>query len=699
MNPLALTPPIYVLAISEIAAFLDLHKSTIEQMAERYQWQPTGERVQGGGDKYNIDNIRFYKKDEKNNAARQKIKNNIRAGADKTRKDAEAAAIAARLAKIKEQTHLEDLAAAELPLNQDDREDLWRQMSKKNLKQKQKAIERAHAVTRFQNLRHEGLSERDATKMIALDLGKHPNSIRKWVSKTKTVHPSDRAAVLVCQNFGQHTETEFTPAAWEFIKKDYLRPGGRTLAAVHRDAVAAGKSQGWVIPSLRTVENWVKRKIDPMVIKLRREGMEAVEKCFPAMKRNKEMFDVLQAVNGDGYQFGLWVDFGNGVIEKPKAWFWQDIRSSKMLSWRVDVSENSEQIRLSILDLITDWGIPEFIYLDNTRAATAKQISGRIPNRYRFKNKETDPQGVIPKLGSVLCYTLPAHGQSKPIERAFGIGGMGDFDTWPVFVNRGTKSRPIPIEEFESELKSFVAEWNARPDRRGDAVKGKSFNQVFNELYPQAIITKATEKQRTYCMCSVEVVNVSKTDASIALKAGRATFGDNRYWNEALTRYMGKQVTVRFDPANLHSGVWVETLDGIEICVAEPNATGGFRDVESGREVNRAKNSFKKRVRLMDEGQATLTAAEARAQMPRFEEQPTAAAKITRIAATVPSKGKAAAVAVDQERPAAVQPIKSGMELFAQAKKTAAPQEMTQEEIDGAFMRGVAKMTGFKKAI
>lgn len=342
--------------------------------------------------------------------------------------------------------------------------------------------------------------------------------------------------------------------------------------------------------------------------------MDAVEKCFPAMKRNKEMFDVLEAINGDGFEMGLWADFGNGIIGKPIVWSWQDIRSSKVLSWRMDVSENSELIRLTTLDLITDWGVPRYIYLDNTRAATSKQISGGVPNRYRFKIRDEDPLGVIPLIGIELKYTLPGHGRSKPVERVHGIGGYMDFASLPVFTGRGTKSRPIPIAEIEEQFRSFVNEINARQDRRGDAVKGKSFDQVFNELYPEAIITKATEKQRKYCMCVAEVVQVSNADASIALKAGKASFGENRYWHEKLTAYMGRKVTARFDPADMHRGVYVETLTGDEICFAEATHRGGFKDSAAAKEYARAQGHFKKTVKAKAEAEKQLSATEAKAQ-------------------------------------------------------------------------------------
>ena len=539
-----------------------------------------------------------------------------------------------QLAALNKQ-HLDELRAmAELPMDDmESREFLWDEFEKKSNKKREGAIKKTKAVMAFYERKDGyGMKIGDALNATALEFEVTPLTVRNWVDKCKGLNRTDRVCALVGQQEGGKVKVEFTPEAWKYFKKNYLRRERRSIAACYRDMKEEAKKYGWVYPIKRTVENWIKREIDPMVIKYRREGMEAVEKCFPAMQRNVEMFDVMEAVNGDGYELGLWADFGHGVVVKPIVWTWQDIRSSKILTWRMDVSENRELLRLSILDLITNHSIPTYFWIDNTHAAASKQITGGLPNRYRFKLKDDEPMGLIPMIGAEYKPTLPGHGRSKPVERIHGIGGYLDFDSLPVFVGRGTKSRPIPIAEIEEVFASFVNEINARPDRQGAAVMGKSFDQVFNELYPEAVITKATEKQRKYCMCVAEVVRVSKTDASITLKAGKASWGENRYWHEALTSFMGKNVTVRFDPTDMHKAVYVETLAGDAICCAEPTITGGFKDAKAAREVARASGHFKKAVKNAAELEEKLTSAEARAAHPTIPapEKPVPG-KVTRI--------------------------------------------------------------------
>jgi hypothetical protein len=163
---------------------------------------------------------------------------------------------------------------------------------------------------------------------------------------------------------------------------------------------------------------------------------------------------------------------------------------------------------------------------------------------------------------------------------------------------------------------------------------------------------------------------------------------------------MGEKVAVRFDPADMHCGVYVETITGDEICFAEPTATGGFKDAVAAREHARNRGHFKKHTKLAAEAEGRMTADLARQYMinPPEPEKP-AAAKVTRIAAGVPSKGKAAAVAVDQTETAEVTPLHDPMKMFMQGTKKATA-EISTEQAQEMWQKGAAiKCEQLKKAV
>ena len=91
---------------------------------------------------------------------------------------------------------------------------------------------------------------------------------------------------------------------------------------------------------------------------------------------------------------------------------------------------------------------------------------------------------------------------------------------------------------------------------------------------------------------------------------------DNRYWSEELTRHKGKKLVARFDPANLHAGVILYTLDGRRICDAECVLPAGFNDRDAAREVAKQKQRKKKALQKVQEAEIRISAREVAAMLP-----------------------------------------------------------------------------------
>nr|WP_255017041.1 transposase domain-containing protein [Psychrobacter sp. PraFG1]UTT87752.1 hypothetical protein MN210_16590 [Psychrobacter sp. PraFG1] len=79
---------------------------------------------------------------------------------------------------------------------------------------------------------------------------------------------------------------------------------------------------------------------------------------YPTLVRSVEAIEALEWINGDGYQHNVFVRWHNGEIVRPKTWLWQDVRTRKILAYRTDLSENSDTIRLALMDVVSKYGIP-----------------------------------------------------------------------------------------------------------------------------------------------------------------------------------------------------------------------------------------------------------------------------------------------------------------------------------------------------
>lgn len=282
-------------------------------------------------------------------------------------------------------------------------------------------------------------------------------------------------------------------------------------------------------------------------------------------------------------------------------------------------SESSDLVRLAFADLVRTYGIPHQVYLDNGRAFASKYLTGGTPNRYRFKVREEDPQGIIVALGVKVTWVTPYHGQAKPIERAWRdfcdriakhpafAGAYLGNNTTNKPENYG--SRAVAWDVFVSTVNSEIAAHNARLGRTGGTCNGRSFDQVFAASYSTSTIRKASEEQLRTLLLAAEAVHASTTDGSVRI-AG------NRYWTEALTTYAGRKVVLRFDPMALHAGVHCYALDNAYIGYADCIVSVGFADTNAAREHAQAKKHYRKSAKQMLGAERRMDAAGVAAQLP-----------------------------------------------------------------------------------
>jgi Mu transposase/Mu DNA binding protein/Mu DNA-binding protein/Mu transposase-like protein len=410
---------------------------------------------------------------------------------------------------------------------------------------------------------------------------------------------------------GRTARADMSAEAWEFLKAEYLSQERRSAAACIDRLRRAARGRDWIIPRDRTLRRRL-AGIDRMVRVIAREGRKAAMQLYPAQARVRAALQALSIINGDGYKHNLWVVDGQGETFRAKTWFWQDVYSSKILAWRTDRTEHTGQIQLSFGDVCERHGIPDAVLLDNTLAAANKTMSGGIRHRFRFKVREDEPLGVFALFNVRVHWATPGHGQAKPIERVFGIGGIGEYvDKAPEFkgawAGSSTQDKPeydgstkaVPIEQLHQVIAREVEAWNVREGRRGAIAKGRSFEAVFAESYASVTVRKPSEAQRRLWLLSTQEVPVAR-DGTIVLDAGRMV-GErraNRYWNAELGELHGKKVSARFDPQRLHEGVHVYTADGRYVCFANCINPAAFNDQDAAREHSRNRRQFIKGARL-----------------------------------------------------------------------------------------------------
>src|SRR5690606_9617280 len=139
--------------------------------------------------------------------------------------------------------------------------------------------------------------------------------------------------------------------------------------------------------------------IDPAILKLKREGEEALRRSVPSQRRTLDGLRALELVNIDGHKFDVFVTpQGGGKPIRPIMVAIQDVYSRKVLAWRIGGEESAVQTRLAFADLFRDVGIPRAVLMDNGRAFASKWITGGAKNRFRFKIRPEEPTGLLTGL-------------------------------------------------------------------------------------------------------------------------------------------------------------------------------------------------------------------------------------------------------------------------------------------------------------
>ena len=464
----------------------------------------------------------------------------------------------------------------------------------------------------------EGRLGRDlAVREVAEMRGVCPRTLWNWLGLVEGVRPDDRLPHLAprhCAVERKVVRAEFDEEFFDWLKADYLRLAGPSFSSCYRRAERVARGKGWAVAPERTMRRYLDARVSQPVQVLARKGLDALKRLFPAQVRDKTALHALEVVNGDFHRFDVFVMWpGINTPVRPQMVAFQDVFSGRILSWRLDLTANSNAVLLAAGDMIEDWGIPEHVLLDNGREFAAKLITGGAQTRFRFKVREDDIPGLFVGLGCEIHWATPYAGQSKPIERAFrdmcdAIAKDPRFDgAWtgnkPEAKPEDYGSRAVPFEEFLKVVAEGIEEHNLRRGRRSEVACGRSFTEVFAESYERAPIRKAPAAQRRLWLLGAEGLRADS-------KTGVVRMEGNEYWSDWMHAIAGERVIVRFDPADLHGAVHIYSADNRYLGEAACRAKAGFLSVEEARLHAKARGDWLKAERKALAAHKALTARE-----------------------------------------------------------------------------------------
>lgn len=530
---------------------------------------------------------------------------------------------------------------------------LWRWYDGATEKVKNEAYRRLGAVQLVDGYERAGLTRSAAVAAAAAQAAIGASTLWSWLELTAGVGDADRLVYLAPRREGGGAEAVIDDGAWRFLISDYLRPEQPTFSICYWRMVREyAAPRGLAIPHERTLRRKFDREVDGRLVVARREGAEALRRTLPPQQRSVASLHALQALNIDGHKFDVFVKWDDGRVGRPLMVALQDLYSRKIVAHRIDESENALATRLVFADCFRDWGIPRECVLDNGRAFASKAITGGAKTRFRFRIKDTDPTGVLTALDIQIHWATPYRGQSKPIERAFR-DLCDSIAKHPAFAGAYTGNKPdakpenygsraIPIADFRRVVAAGLAAHNARPGRRTETARGRSFDETFAASYAAAPIGKATPEQLRLALLTAEERTSDRT-------TGVLNFEGNRYYASELAPHAGKKLTIRFDPDDLHGAVHVYDRAGAYICTAPAIAAVGFFDVASAKKRRAQEADLRRLVRAKAEAAQLLDAAEIAAMIPEYEDE--TPAPVASVVRPVRHRGQTAAALKAEHHP------------------------------------------------
>ena len=411
-----------------------------------------------------------------------------------------------------------------------------------------------------------------------------------------------KAPALADRRRGRTRRAECDPAAWEAFKADYLRAEQPALAACHRRLARLAEARGWAIPdSPAALVRRLNAEVPPGAIALARSGPEAAAARMPALIRDREALAVMEIICCDGHTWDVRVQWPDGQIGRPVMTCWQDVRSSPVLGWRIDRSESAEAYRLSLADVLWRYGAPEHVIADNGRGICAQALTGGAAHKFRgTADSDCEVTGLLAELVGPrnIHFTIPYSGRSKPIERAFrdlcediakdprlagAYTGPG-----PERKPHNYASRAIPLERFRQVVADGIAQHNSRRGRRGQGMRGRSFDEVFAAGLAAGPARKLSPEALSRWLLAPAIVTPRASDGSVEVH-------ETRYWSPALRdRFAAKpaaerKAVVRYDPERLDRPARIELPSGQLVGLAEPQGRTPYLDRAAAEEAAKAR--------------------------------------------------------------------------------------------------------------
>lgn len=353
---------------------------------------------------------------------------------------------------------------------------------------------------------------------------------------------------------------------WEEFLYLWLDDRKPPVTVCYRDAVQWAEEfhpeLAGQIPTERSFRRRIKTDLSMALLALRDGDKATADRCLPYVNR---LYDDLHANDvwiADNHTLDIVSVDSEERAHRLYLTAFIDAKSGVMVGWNLCDNPCSESTLLALRHGIGRFGIPRMVYFDNGREFLTHDIGGR--GHRRRKDEQPDPPTILARLGIEMRNAMVRNAKAKPIERTFGtvknlfsraFEGFcgGTILERPESLKRRIKSGKLPID---TEVRAYLSDWvdgEYNMQLYGGSenrYKGASRIDVWNADIQNVGMRMAGEAELNLMMYRTTRYQKVKRNGVYIDICGEKLW----YYNEESTyKMLGRQVYVRYDPADLSS--------------------------------------------------------------------------------------------------------------------------------------------------
>lgn len=429
--------------------------------------------------------------------------------------------------------------------------------------QRKKGELRALAITEYRKFSKQCISEGIKKKTEIMDLFVKKwndsndfqiskKSLYDWMKKTKTGNVEKLVDKRGGYNRGQTTIPEKYSKLFDSL---YLHQTKPTIESCFREVQLQANINGDFLPGIKAFRNYVKNMDQALLIRAR-EGKKAFDdKCMPYIERDYSKLHPNQFWVSDHHLWDIFVRVPDGKggwkLERPWGSYWMDMRTRKMMSSIIRTeSPNSDVVLCSFGLGVEHFGIPNGVRLDNGKDYKARDMF--YPEGHYIVSEEDEKKifnSLAANLQIEVTYAIPYNAKAKPIERVFNTFEEQLGKKYPSYAGSNAKKRPedlkdlnimdvITLEEFIAQHNQYVYEIYNNSSHSGDAMYGKSPNQVYAD---EPFTIRRASKEVLY-------FSLMRVKGQRTVQRNGITFKGIHFYNDNCINYIGQKITARYDP-------------------------------------------------------------------------------------------------------------------------------------------------------